>query len=174
MIFYYWDVDIPEAAIQKCSEKKVLWKYAANLQEKNRAEVWLISHFGMDVILQTCCISWEHFWLRTPLCGCFWCSEGIALAIHYLKQIGRLFLLSFSCFFIRVLLLDNTWVPLLINIRYIHAIDIAKEPNSHIGSHFGLKIWFNFLWYIFVNEVVCYRILIDLFTKLCLFVTVLC
>ena len=29
----------PEAALQKCSEEKVFWKYAANLQENNYAEV---------------------------------------------------------------------------------------------------------------------------------------
>ena len=28
-----------EAAVQKCSLKKVLWKYAANLQENTDAEV---------------------------------------------------------------------------------------------------------------------------------------
>ena len=29
-----------EAATQRCSMKKVFWKYAANLQENNHAEVW--------------------------------------------------------------------------------------------------------------------------------------
>ena len=28
-----------EAAIQRCSVEKVFWKYAANLQENNHAEV---------------------------------------------------------------------------------------------------------------------------------------
>ena len=30
------------------------------------------SHFGMDVLLQICCIFSEHLFLRTPLDGCFW------------------------------------------------------------------------------------------------------
>ena len=29
-----------EAALQKCSYKKVFWKYSANLLEKTHAEVW--------------------------------------------------------------------------------------------------------------------------------------
>ena len=29
----------PEAAVQRCSWEKVLWKYAANLQENTHAEV---------------------------------------------------------------------------------------------------------------------------------------
>ena len=29
-----------EAAVQRCSEEKVLWKHAANLQENTHAEVW--------------------------------------------------------------------------------------------------------------------------------------
>ena len=29
-----------EAAIQRCSYKKVFWKYAANLQENTHDEVW--------------------------------------------------------------------------------------------------------------------------------------
>ena len=29
-----------EAAIQRCSYKKLFWKYAANLQEKTHAKVW--------------------------------------------------------------------------------------------------------------------------------------
>ena len=28
------------AAVQRCSYKKVFWRYAANLQEKTHAEVW--------------------------------------------------------------------------------------------------------------------------------------
>ena len=34
-IFWY-----PEVAFQKCSKEKLLWKYAANLQENTHAEVW--------------------------------------------------------------------------------------------------------------------------------------
>ena len=29
-----------EAALQRCSYKKMFWKYAANLQENTHAEVW--------------------------------------------------------------------------------------------------------------------------------------
>lgn len=50
----------------------------------------------------------------------------------------------------------------------------VRELGSHIGSHVGLKICFHFLWYIFLNKVVCHWILIDLFTKLYLLVRVLC
>ena len=28
------------ATVQGCSKEKVFWKYAANLQENHRAEVW--------------------------------------------------------------------------------------------------------------------------------------
>ena len=31
---------LSEAARQRCSLEKVLWKYAANLQENTHAEVW--------------------------------------------------------------------------------------------------------------------------------------
>ena len=30
-----------EAALQRCSEEKVFWKYAANLQEYTHVEKWL-------------------------------------------------------------------------------------------------------------------------------------
>ena len=42
---------------------------------------------------------------------------------------------------------------------------ILNELSSHIGSYIRLKVFFEFLWYIFVNKVVCHRILIDLFTN---------
>ena len=29
-----------EAALQRCSQEKVIWKYAANLKKKTHAEVW--------------------------------------------------------------------------------------------------------------------------------------
>ena len=29
-----------EAATQRCSQEKVFWKYAANLQENTHAELW--------------------------------------------------------------------------------------------------------------------------------------
>ena len=31
-----------EAALQKCSQEKVFWKYAANLQENTRPEVCVL------------------------------------------------------------------------------------------------------------------------------------
>ena len=33
-----------ETALQRCSYKKVFWKYATNLQEKTHAEMWLLSN----------------------------------------------------------------------------------------------------------------------------------
>ena len=48
-------VEYPEAALERCSYKKVFWKYAANLQENTYAEVCLAtllkSHFGIGVLL---------------------------------------------------------------------------------------------------------------------------
>ena len=61
-----------EVALQS-SHRKVSWKQAANLQENIHAKVWFrISHFGMAVLLQICCIFLEHLFLRTSLEGCFW------------------------------------------------------------------------------------------------------
>ena len=34
------DLIITEPAVQTCSEKKVFWKYTANLLENTHAEVW--------------------------------------------------------------------------------------------------------------------------------------
>ena len=31
---------MPQAAVQKCFQEKVFWKYVANLQENSHAEVW--------------------------------------------------------------------------------------------------------------------------------------
>ena len=45
------------------------------------------------------------------------------------------------------------------------AVQSVKELISHIGSYIRLKVCFEFLWSIFVNKVVCHRILIDLFTN---------
>ena len=43
------------------------------------------SHFGMDVLLSSCCIFSEHLFLRTPLGGCF--SNAIyEQANTYLKE----------------------------------------------------------------------------------------
>ena len=40
-LFMFYVLDFPEAPLQRCSYKKVLWKYATNLQENTHAEVWL-------------------------------------------------------------------------------------------------------------------------------------
>ena len=34
-----------------------------------------MSHFGMGVLVQICCIFSEHLFLRTPLEGCFWADN---------------------------------------------------------------------------------------------------
>ena len=40
-----------EATLQRCSQEKLLWKYAANLQENTHAETTsLKSNFGMGVL----------------------------------------------------------------------------------------------------------------------------
>ena len=39
-MYYSRVVIISEAAAQMCSQEKVFWKYAANLQENTHAEVW--------------------------------------------------------------------------------------------------------------------------------------
>ena len=41
-------VDGAEAAIKRCSYKKMFWKYVENLQENTHVEVKL--HFGMGVL----------------------------------------------------------------------------------------------------------------------------
>ena len=52
--------ELTEAALHSCSYKKMLWKYAANVQENTLSEVrfqegcqatLLKSHFGMGVLL---------------------------------------------------------------------------------------------------------------------------
>ena len=63
---YFQKKHLSEAAVSRCSLKKVFWKYAANLLENTHEEVQfqailLKSHFGMGVLLQICCI-----FLRTP------------------------------------------------------------------------------------------------------------
>ena len=49
--------------VQKCSYKKVFWKYASNLQEN--------THFGMGVLQKICHIFQEHHFIRTTMEGCF-------------------------------------------------------------------------------------------------------
>ena len=55
-VFLSPNFNITEAAIQRCSYKKVFWKYTANLLESTHAEVWfqailLKSHFSMGILL---------------------------------------------------------------------------------------------------------------------------
>ena len=33
-------LQLPEAALQRCSKEKVSWQYAVNLEENTHAEVW--------------------------------------------------------------------------------------------------------------------------------------
>ena len=40
MLYRIWTIMNTEAAAQRCSMKKVFWKYAANIQENSHAEVW--------------------------------------------------------------------------------------------------------------------------------------
>ena len=48
---FWWNVLIG-AALQRCSYKKVFWKYPTNLRENTLANVILLkSHFGMSVLL---------------------------------------------------------------------------------------------------------------------------
>ena len=67
-----------EAALYRCSYKKMFWEYAAHLQENTHAEVlfqWsskvtlLKSQLSMGIPLQICCIFPEHLFLRTPAEG---------------------------------------------------------------------------------------------------------
>ena len=38
--YYLIYLQIPEAAFERCSKEKVIWKYAANLQENTHVEAW--------------------------------------------------------------------------------------------------------------------------------------
>ena len=64
-----------EAATRTCFSEKLFWKYEANLQENNPAEVWFATllkmHFSIDVLLEICYIFSEQLLLWTPLGGCF-------------------------------------------------------------------------------------------------------
>ena len=72
-------LELTEAALHRCSHKKVFWKYTLNLQENTHAEVHfstlLKSHFTMGALLLIQCILSEKLFLRTPLEGLFW-MEG--------------------------------------------------------------------------------------------------
>ena len=58
-----------EATLKRCSYKSVSWKYAANLEENNHAEVWfhkscettlLKSHLYTGALLKLCCVFSEQ------------------------------------------------------------------------------------------------------------------
>ena len=51
---------------------KICSTFAGEHPCRNVISIKLKSHFGMDVLLQICCIFSEHLFLRTPLEGCFW------------------------------------------------------------------------------------------------------
>ena len=57
---------LTEAVVQRCSLEKVLWKYAANLQETTHAEVWFQSNF-IEIALRHGCspVNLLHIF-RTP------------------------------------------------------------------------------------------------------------
>ena len=70
-----------EAALQRCSCKKVFWKYAASIQENTHPEMWfqqsckttlLKSHFGMGALPYIHWIFSEHLFLRTSAKVYFW------------------------------------------------------------------------------------------------------
>ena len=64
-----------EAAVQRCSQKKMFWKNAANLQESTHDEVqfqWIFKQLYWNHTLAWMFIFSEHLFLRTPLGGCLW------------------------------------------------------------------------------------------------------
>ena len=79
------NVLLTEVALHRCSNKKLLWKYAAILYEKTQEQVQfqksckstlLKSHLCMGVLLQGCYIFSEHLFLRTPLEACFYTERA--------------------------------------------------------------------------------------------------
>ena len=62
---------IPGAATQTCSQEKVFWKYAANLQEITHVEVWFqwswnhTSSWNHTFYQNT--FSWEHLWMAASV-----------------------------------------------------------------------------------------------------------
>ena len=57
---------------------------------KRCSESLLKSHFGMGVLLQICCIDSEHFFLRTPLEGCFLLVFTFSLGNSHLKKFRKI------------------------------------------------------------------------------------
>ena len=56
-----------EAVFQRCSWEKVLWKYAANLQENTHVEVWFQSNF-IEITFRHGCSPVDLLYIfRTPL-----------------------------------------------------------------------------------------------------------
>ena len=56
-----------EQSLQRCSFKKMFWKYSENLQENTHTKVWfqqLKSLFGIGVVLLICCVFTGHFFRK--------------------------------------------------------------------------------------------------------------
>ena len=52
--FWVLSQPLPEAALERCSYKKVFWNYAANVQENSHAEVrFNLSEITLEVRLQS-------------------------------------------------------------------------------------------------------------------------
>ena len=87
-----------KASLRRCSPKEMPWKYAANLQENNHAEVWrqqsciatvLKSDFGTEATPQTRRIFPEHSPIRKPTEDCFWKENWMYEKNMYIVQIWR-------------------------------------------------------------------------------------
>ena len=74
-------LEVTEAALQRCSQEKVLWKYKANLQEntpcRSVISIKLQSNFIQITFRHDCSpVNLLHIFrtsfLRTPLEGCSW------------------------------------------------------------------------------------------------------
>ena len=96
----------PEAALQRCSYKKVLWKYAAYLKKNTHAEVWFQLKFQssfIEIILpHGCCPEnllhvFRALFIRTPpegsFCKSVMCRQEILrwLLLHYNVIVNCLF-----------------------------------------------------------------------------------
>ena len=80
-----------EVALQRCCEEKMFWKYAINLQENFGVALQLyritLGHgcswlFSLLFTAKTCSIFSEHFFLKTPLEGCFWTKKYLTPFVH--------------------------------------------------------------------------------------------
>ena len=66
LFFFFVIFKRTEAALQRCSYKKVFWKYLANLLENTHVEVWYQSSF-IEITLRHGCspLNLQHFF-RAP------------------------------------------------------------------------------------------------------------